>query len=59
MSNVLFPTGLSIHQPNLTIELMDTGKAKVDQDGPANSNISGEFDTNYVHIFNINMNYKF
>ena len=38
---------------------MDTGKVKIDQDNPAKSHISGKFDTNYVYIFNINMNYKF
>jgi len=43
----------------LAYELMDSGEAKVDQDGPLNSNLNGSFETNYVHIFNINVNYKF
>lgn len=40
-------------------ELIDLGTAKIDQDGRLGRNITGEFERNYVHIFNVNMNYKF
>jgi len=43
----------------MAYELMDSGKAKVDQEGTGESSLKGEFSTNYVHIFNINVNYKF
>ncbi len=41
-------------------ELLDAGKAKVDQSGLARQGtLSGEFETNYIHIFNINASWKF
>lgn len=39
-------------------EFIDLGNAKLDETSLGNS-IKGEFDTNHVHVFNINMNYKF
>jgi len=41
-------------------ELLDAGKAKVDQSGLARQGtLSGEFETNYIHIFNINASWRF
>jgi long-chain fatty acid transport protein len=41
-------------------ELLDAGKAKVDQSGlPRQGTLAGEFETNYIHIFNINASWKF
>lgn len=40
-------------------EFVDLGSASVNQDGLLAKNITGDFGTNDVHIFNINMNYKF
>lgn len=39
-------------------ELIDLGDAKVNQTQLGN-NIEGKYNTNYLHILNINMNYKF
>ncbi|MCK5647670.1 MAG: transporter [Gammaproteobacteria bacterium] len=41
-------------------ELMDAGKAKVDQSGLARQGtLNGEFEKNYIHIFNVNASWKF
>ncbi|NOQ78292.1 MAG: hypothetical protein GQ546_02715 [Gammaproteobacteria bacterium] len=41
-------------------ELMDAGKAKVNQSGlDRQGTLNGEFDSNYLHIFNMNASWKF
>lgn len=41
-------------------ELLDAGKAKVEQSGlPRQGSLRGEFETNFIHIFNINASWKF
>lgn len=45
---------------SVAYELLDAGKAKVDQTGlPRQGALAGEFETNYIHIFNINASWKF
>ena len=39
---------------------IDVGSCKVDQDrGPLAGHINGEFDTNYISAFGLNLNWKF
>ena len=41
-------------------ELMGAGKVKVEQSGlPRQGILNGEFETNYIHIFNVNASWKF
>jgi long-chain fatty acid transport protein len=40
--------------------LIDAGKAKVSQTGgPLNGDLEGEYDTNFIHAFNLNFVYRF
>jgi len=40
--------------------LLDAGKAKVNQSGgPLKGELKGEYDTNYLHFFNVNFLYRF
>ena len=40
--------------------LIDSGKAKVNQSGGLlKGNLEGEYDTNFVHAFNVNFVYRF
>lgn len=53
-----------LYSNDLTIsaayELLDAGKAKVDQSGmPRQGTLNGEFDKHYLHIFNVNASWKF
>ena len=40
--------------------LIDAGKAKVNQSGgPLKGELKGEYDTNFIHAFNVNFVYRF
>jgi long-chain fatty acid transport protein len=40
--------------------LIDAGKAKVNKEGgPLTGNLEGEYDTNFIHAFNLNFVYRF
>jgi long-chain fatty acid transport protein len=40
--------------------LIDAVKAKVSQTGgPLNGDLEGEYDTNFIHAFNLNFVYRF
>jgi long-chain fatty acid transport protein len=44
----------------LAYTLIDAGKSRVNQDGGVlKGNLEGEYDTNYVHAFNVNFVYRF
>jgi long-subunit fatty acid transport protein len=40
--------------------LIDAGSAKINQSGgPLRGDLEGEYDTNFVHAFNLNFVYRF
>ena len=44
----------------LAYTIIDGGSAKVNQSGgPLKGDLSGEYDPNYVHAFNVNFVYRF
>ncbi len=53
-------TGAKIFSVGLAYTLIDAGTAKVNKTGgPLKGDLEGEYDTNFIHAFNLNFVYRF